>query len=79
MGGKLDLYNLGDLGVHLVETPVHSPDGSFTAAQNVAVSQDQGEHGIRKRHGMSKFNSVAMVGSVVSLTNVPFPLPGGGY
>lgn len=75
MPGKLNLYNLGDLGVHLVETPVHSPDGSFTTAQNAAVSQNEGQHGIRKRLGMAKLNADALGGSVLAIANLPFQDP----
>lgn len=77
MPGKLNLYNLGDLGVHLTETPVHSPDGSYTNAQNVSVSQNQGAHGIRKRHGMAKLNPLAMDGAVLAIHNLPFQDPFG--
>jgi hypothetical protein len=73
--GKLNLYNLGDLGVHLVETPVHSPDGSFTHAQNASVSQNAGQHGIRKRLGMAKLNADALGGGVLAIANMPFPDP----
>lgn len=75
MGGKLNIYNLGDLGVHLVESPVHSPDGSFTSAQNAEVSQNEGEHGIRKRFGLSKLTTDALNGAVRSLGLMPFPDP----
>jgi hypothetical protein len=77
MPGKLNLYNLGDLGVHLVETPVHSPDGSFTSAQNASVSRDQGQHGLRKRHGMAKLNATALNGAILAIGNMPFQDPFG--
>jgi hypothetical protein len=73
--GKLNLYNLGDLGVHLVETPVHSPDGSFTSAQNASVSQNQGQHGIRSRHGLAKLTDSALNGAVLAIGNMPFQDP----
>lgn len=75
MAGKFNVFNLGDLGVHLTESPVHSPDGSFTSAQNASVSENQGEHGIRKRLGLSKLTSDALNGSVLALGNMPFPDP----
>jgi hypothetical protein len=73
--GKLNLYNVGDLGVHLVETPIHSPDGSFTSAQNASVSRDMGQHGLRKRHGLNKLNTTAFAGAVLAIGNLPFTDP----
>ena len=78
MPGKLDLYNLGDVGVKLVDSPVHAADGSYTSAQNVSVSLVRGQHGIRKRSGLALLTGTSMSGSVLSIINVPFPLPGGG-
>lgn len=80
MAGKLNLYNLGDLGVKLVDSQVHAPDGAFVQAQNVSVSLNGGQHGIRKRHGLRLHTGTSMGGSVLAVINVPFPLPeGGGY
>lgn len=82
MPGKLNLYNLGDLGVDLADSPVHAGDGSYTTAQNASVGLNQGQHGLRKRPGLTLFTSGgAMSGSVLAWIAVPFPLPGsgGGY
>lgn len=79
MPGKLNLYNLGDLGVDLSDSPVHALDGSYTSAQNASVGLNQGQHALRKRPGLTRFTDDAMTGSVRSWIAVPFPLPGGGY
>lgn len=80
MGGKLNVYNLGDLGIDLVGSPIHIPDGALTQAQNAAVSQNQGEHGLKKRLGMAKLNATALNSgaAIVSIGNVPFAAPDGG-
>lgn len=80
MGGKLNAYNLGDLGIDLVSSPIHAPDGALLNAQNAAVSQQQGEHALTKRLGMTKLNSAALNSgaAIISIGNVPFAAPTGG-
>lgn len=80
MAGKLNVYNLGDLGIDLVGSPIHILDGALTQAQNAAVSQHQGEHGLKKRFGMTKLNATALNSgaAIVSIGSVPFAAPSGG-
>jgi len=58
MPGKLDVYNLGEVGVDLVESPLHKKDGAFLSAQNAAHKPIEAEGGIVKRRGMTKLNTV---------------------
>lgn len=80
MPGKLNIYNLGDLGIDLVGSPVHIADGALVQAQNAAVSQNQGEHGLKKRFGMAKLNATALNSgaAILSVGGVPFAAPSGG-
>lgn len=73
--GKLNVFNLGDVGVRLTESPVHTSDGALVSAQNAQISQSQGEHAIRKRPGLDKLTASAMSGSVLAMTNIPIPDP----
>lgn len=80
MPGKLNIFNLGDLGVRLTDSPIHAPDGAFLSAQNVQVSQVMGEHAIRKRAGMAKITGSAMAGgSILAIGAIPFPAVVGPY
>lgn len=73
MPGKLNVYNLGDLGVDLVSSPLHSPDGTFVQAQNVLVDPNQAEHGLSKRPGMTKLTSAgAAAGALLAIAPIPF-------
>lgn len=75
MGGKLNLYNLGDIGVDLVSSPVHSADGSLVSAQNAQTEEVQGAHTIGKRLGLALLTPEAMDGPVLAIANIPFPDP----
>lgn len=71
--GKLDVFNLGELGVNTVKSPLHQADGDLLQAQNAMPDPAGLEGGIRKRDGMAKVNTVAMVGAVQGIINVPLP------
>lgn len=73
MGGKLNLFNLGRLGVNVDKDPIHLDDGELTQAQNVQVDTVGVLGGIRKRDGMSKLNSIALAGSVKGMIALPLP------
>lgn len=75
MGGKLNLYNLGDIGVDVVASPIHSADGSLVSAQNAQIEEVQGEHTIGKRAGLALLTSTPMSGAVLAIGNIPFPDP----
>ena len=73
MPGKISIYNLGQLGVDVVKSPVHIDDGAFTSLQNGQVDSVQGVGGIRRRDGMAKLNAVALAGAVRGMSAVPLP------
>lgn len=75
MSGKISVYNLGQLGVDVVKTPVHIDDGAFTKAQNAQLDTVQGVGGIRKRDGMARHNSSAMAGAVRGVIGLPLADP----
>jgi|PlaIllAssembly_1097288.scaffolds.fasta_scaffold00908_4 hypothetical protein len=78
MPGKIDIYNLGQIGVDLVESPVHKKDGALISAQNAAHRQEEAEGGLAKRAGMTKLNSTASAGAIYSMFVVRLtdPIPG---
>ena len=75
MPGKINVYNLGSLGVDIVKSPLHAPDGSWLQAKNAEFPDDEGEGGIKQRGALTRINSVALAGVVQALTNLPFPVP----
>jgi hypothetical protein len=70
MPGKQNVYNIGELGIDVVESPVHVDDGVLLEAQNAQFSPTELEGAIRKRDGMAKFNSVAAAGQINAGFNV---------
>jgi hypothetical protein len=68
--GKIDVYNLGDMGIDVTRSPVHTKDGEFEQAQNVMATRSGGRHAIRKRFGLAKLNSTASAGHIWQLTLV---------
>lgn len=66
----LQVYNLGSLGVDLVNSPIHVPDTSFLSCQNAQTITDDGELAIKKRDGMVKVNSVAAAGTLKAIINI---------
>lgn len=76
MSGKIDLYNLGSVGVDLTKSPLHKDDGSLVSAQN-AVPDVRDEAGaIAKRDGLTVINSSALSGAVKGAVFVPLAIGG---
>lgn len=75
MSGKLNIFNFGDLGVDIVKSPLHIPDGAWRQAQNAEFSLQEGQGGIKKRGGMSKLNGSTLSGTVQAIEVAPFPFP----
>ncbi len=75
MGGKLNVYGLGSLGVNVDANAVNLEDGELTKAQNVIHDPVGSGGGIRKRPGLTKVNSIAAAGSIVGAINVPLTRP----
>ena len=67
---KLNVYNLGSLGIDLVNSPLHIADGSLLDCQNAQMSPNDAELALKKRDGMVKINSVAANGSIIAIFNV---------
>ncbi len=68
-------YLVGDKGVQLTGTPLHTPDGGLLTAQNVAFIREFGLGGIGSRGGMARLNGSAAAGSIVHVQNLPFAYP----
>lgn len=74
MAGKINVFNLGALGVDLVTSPIHMPDGAWRLLQNAEFSTEESEGGVKKRGSLTKLNTDAAAGSILSAVNVPLPL-----
>lgn len=71
MGQVLLVYNLGSLGVDLVNSPLHVEDGALVNCQNAQISPNDAELALSKRDGMVKINSVAAAGTLKAIVNIP--------
>ncbi len=76
MPGKQNVYNLGEQGIDVVESPVHVAEGVLLHAQNAQLAPIDLEGGIRKRDGMAQFAGAA-AGAILSGFNVSLidPVP----
>lgn len=70
---RLRVFNLGVLGVNIVETPLHVQDGELETGQNAELYLDSGELALRKRPGFDSFGSLD--GAPTALCSVPLPDP----
>jgi hypothetical protein len=68
-------YLVGDKGVQLTGTPLHTPDGGLLSAQNVEFIREFGLGGIGSRGGLARLNGVAGAGAIVHVQNLPFAYP----
>lgn len=71
MGKVLKVYNIGSLGIDIVNSPIHVADTSLLECQNAQTSPDDAELGLRKRDGMVKINSIAASGTLKAVINIP--------
>lgn len=71
MGQILLVYNLGSLGVDIVNSPLHVQDGALLNCQNAQISPNDAELALMKRDGMVKVNSVAAAGTLKAIINIP--------
>src|SRR5688572_3645969 len=71
-------YEVGEKGVNLVASPLHTPTGGLLSAQNVEFIRDQGIGGIGSRGGLAPINETALAGAVMALANIPLALPSVG-
>lgn len=68
-------YLVGDKGVQLTSSPIHTPDGGLLVAQNCEFIREFGLGGIGSRGGLARLNSVALAGAVQHVQNLPFAYP----
>ena len=71
--GQLNIYNVGERGVVLDKSPIHTEDGELLAAQNAMINTAGGLGAIRKRDGIAKINSSALAGQVTGGIGLPLP------
>lgn len=77
MPGKLDVYNLGELGINRVLSPVQIRDGELLVCQNAVATPIGGQLALQKRPGMNKLNATTAAGTLLSIINIPFANPTG--
>lgn len=75
MADEIPEFLVGDAGVQLTSSPLHTPAGGLLSAQNCEFIRDMGLGGIGSRLGMARLNGSALAGSVAHLTNLPFAYP----
>ncbi len=66
----LKAYNIGSLGIDIVNSPIHVADTSLLNGQNAQTSTDDAELALKKRDGMAKINSIAASGSLKAIFNI---------
>lgn len=71
MGKILKAYNIGSLGIDIVNSPLHVADTSLVNCQNGQTSPDDREMAMKKRDGMAKINSIAAAGRLLAILNIP--------
>lgn len=75
MAGGLPDYLIGDKGVQLTGSPIHTPDSGLLVGQNVEFVREQGLGGIGSRRSLTALNTTALAGAVKHVANLPFPYP----
>lgn len=74
MAGKINVFNLGALGVNVTDSPLHIADGAWRSLANAEFNPDLSRGGVKKRGGHTRVNSAALSGAIRALANVPLPL-----
>lgn len=77
MAQELSDYLLGERGVQITSSPIHTPDGGLLDAQNVEFVRDQGLGGLGSRAGTAPLNTTALAGPVMAVSNMPLSFPEG--
>lgn len=75
MPNDLPQYLIGDKGVQLTATPLHTPDTGLLQGENVEFDRDGGLGGIASRKSLVELNATALAGEVKHIVNLPFPYP----
>lgn len=77
MPRELTNYLIGERGVQIVQSPLHTPEGGLLSGQNVEFTRILGLGGLASRGGLAKLSGqTALSGSVLQLANVPLAYPG---
>jgi hypothetical protein len=76
VGGKLNVYNLGEKGVNVTKTPLHHEDGELLSGQNAEFYAEAGLGGLHKRPGLQRFNTSDLTAPVKGVIGIPLPGPG---
>ena len=74
MSAKLNVYNLGKLGVNVDKNPIQLQDGELTEAQNWTTDSSGSEGGLRKRPGLVAINASALGSGTSILGAIDVPL-----
>jgi hypothetical protein len=75
MGGVLNVFGLGSLGVNTDKNDINLEDGELRKAQNAIHDPAGSMGGIRKRRGLTKVNSIAAAGAIRGAVGVPITKP----
>lgn len=75
MAQSMIVHNLGQMGIDIVNSPLHIVDGSLVNCQNAQLKPVDAELAIVKRDGMSKINSIAAAGTILAIVNIPLVNP----
>lgn len=70
MPGKINLFNMGSIGVDIVSSPLHSLDGSYVSAQNAESSPTDEDESIQKRGGISRLSTGSLGSAVIAIHNI---------
>jgi hypothetical protein len=75
MPNELPDYLIGDKGVQLTGSPIHTPDSGLLVGQNVEFVREQGLGGIASRRSLTRLNGSVLAGTLQHVANLPFPFP----
>jgi hypothetical protein len=64
-------YLVGDKGVNIVASPIHTPEHGLLEAQNVEFKRLQGIGGLGSRDGIAPLNTAVLNGQILSMIDVP--------
>jgi hypothetical protein len=75
MSQSLAVYNLGQNGVDLVNSPIQVSDGALLQCQNGQIFPNDADLAIRKRDGIVKINQSQAPGTILAIANIPLADP----
>jgi hypothetical protein len=75
VSAELPDYLVGQKGVNLVQSPLHTPESGLLVGENVEFIRDQGLGGIGSRRPIGVLNDTPFNGPILAMANVPLPSP----